>query len=432
MSGRREAQVKARIALPPVNDDERAPARPDAVPERESAPLRLPSEEEFLYRGMFANAIWGIFQTTADGRYLNANPALARIYGYASPQAMLEALTDIGRQLYVDPDRREEFMRLMQQKGYIAGFESPVYRRDGSVIWISETCREVRSSTGAFLYFEGTVEDITQRKAAEKELLVAKDLAEVASRTKSAFLANMSHELRTPLNAVLGFAEVLQKEMYGPVGDDRYRGYVANIHASAQHLLEVINSILDMTKIESGHFEIVEQDIELRPIMTASEQLVADSAQKRNIRFQVLHPIRPIRLNADPIRLKQIILNLLSNAIKFTPGGQSVVMSAWVRPDGSFALQVADTGIGMRLEDIEKALEPFQQVDSSLARRYEGTGLGLSLTKSMVELHGGTLSIDSTPAMGTTVTVTLPAARVLEGGSAPVSLSPCQGENPVD
>jgi len=420
--------VAAKLVLHSVNDDRIDDAPAVFEPPGEAAPLRLPSEEEYLYRGMFANAIWGMFQTTADGRYLNANPALARIYGYPSPAAMLEAVTDIGRQLYVDPGRRDEFMRLMQLKGYVAGFESPVYRRDGSVIWIAETCREVRSSTGAFLYFEGAVEDVTQRKNAEKELLVAKDLAEVASRTKSAFLANMSHELRTPLNAVLGFAEVLQKEIYGPVGDARYRDYVGSIHASARHLLDLINSILDMTKIESGHFEIVEQEIALEPILAGCEQLVGDSAQKRNIRFQVLYPAWPIRLRADPIRLKQILVNLLSNAIKFTPSGQAVVMSAWIRPDGQCVLQVADTGIGMRQEDIAKALEPFQQVDSSLARRYEGTGLGLSLTKSMAEMHGGSLAIDSTPAMGTTVTILLPANRVLEGGSPPA----CQDEQSVE
>ena len=420
--------MPAKLVLYSVNDDRVDDAPAVREPPGEAAPLRLPSEEEYLYRGMFANAIWGMFQTTADGRYLNANPALARIYGYPSPAAMLEAVTDIGRQLYVDPLRRDEFVRLMQHKGYVAGFESPVYRRDGSVIWISETCREVRSSTGGFLYFEGAVEDVTQRKNAEKELLVAKDLAEVASRTKSAFLANMSHELRTPLNAVLGFAEVLQKQAYGPIGDERYRDYVGSIHASAQHLLDLINSILDMTKIEAGYFEIVEQEIDLEPILAGCEQLVADSAQKRNIHFQVLHPARPVQLRADPVRLKLILLNLLSNAIKFTPPGQSVVMSAWVRPDGSFALQVADTGIGMRQEDVAKALEPFQQVDASLARRYEGTGLGLSLTKSMAELHGGSLAIDSTPAMGTTVTILLPADRVLQGGAPPT----CQDEQSVE
>jgi len=373
------------------------------------------AEEDHLYRGMFANAIWGMFQTTADGRYLSANPALARIYGYASAREMLEAVTDIGSQLYVEPGRRDEFVRLMQQKGYVAGFESQVRRKDGSAIWISETCREVRSTTGEFLYFEGMVEDVSHRKTAERELLVARDLAEAASRTKSAFLANMSHELRTPLNAILGFSEVLQKEIYGRVGDPRYSGYIGNIHDSAQHLLDLINSILDMTRIDAGYFELLEQDVDVNAMLDGCEQMVVDTAHKRGVLFSVQYPSRPIVLRADPARMKQLVLNLLSNAVKFTPKGRAVSASAWLRPDGQFVLQVADNGIGMRPDEIGTALQPFQQIDHSLARRYEGMGLGLSLAKALAEMHQGALTIDSCPSMGTTVTVTLPSRRVVAG-----------------
>lgn len=368
-------------------------------------------DQAALYRGMFEHAIWGIFQTTSTGHYLAANAALARIYGYASPDAMLEALTDIGRQLYVDPARRDEFIRLMKRDGVVSAFESQVYRADGAVIWISESCREVRTGAGELLYYEGTVEDITERKRAERDLQAAKEQAEAASRAKSSFLANMSHELRTPLNAILGFSEILRDQLLGPLGDERYREYAGDIHGSGKHLLEVINDILDLTKIEAGHLELDEQPVDVVSILAACERFVADGARRSGIGLRVEPPETDLCLRVDPVRLKQILLNLLSNAIKFTPEGE-VALTTGYSDDGDFCFRIADTGIGMSADDISKALLPFQQIDTSLARRYEGTGLGLSLTKSLVELHGGTLHLASEPRRGTVVTVVLPRWRI--------------------
>ena len=365
------------------------------------------------YRSMFENAVWGIFQTTPDGHYLNANPALARIYGYDTPAEMLAALTDIGRQLYVDPIRRDAFIRMMSENGTVSGFESQVYRRDGEIIWISESCRAVRRADGELLYYEGTVEEVTARKEAERELRVAKEQAEAASRAKSIFLANMSHELRTPLNAVLGFAEILRDELYGPLGDPRYAEYVRDIHDSGKHLLSVINHILDLVKVEAGHMQLDEQPVDVDNILATCERLMVDAAASRGVRFIVTHPDRPVMLRLDATRLKQILLNLLSNAIKFTPRGRRVELDSGRSSGGEFLFRVADQGIGMSAEDVAKAQQPFQQVDSSLARRYEGTGLGLTLTKSLVELHGGRLIIESAPGRGTTVTAAFPAERIV-------------------
>ncbi|MCC7045597.1 MAG: PAS domain S-box protein [Alphaproteobacteria bacterium] len=368
---------------------------------------------QLLYRDMFEHAVWGLFQTTADGQYLSANAALARIYGYDSPQELLRVMTDIGRQLYVEPGRRDEFVRLLRAEGRVAGFESRVYRRDGSIIWISESCREVQDSTGATLYFEGTVEEITQRKTAEAELHRAKELAEAASKAKSVFLANMSHELRTPLNAILGFSEVLDEGLFGPLGDPRYGDYVHGIHSSAKHLLDLINGILDLIRVEAGSLEIAERDFDVSEIMSSCKGLLAETARLRDVELEMVLPPQPVVLRADPVRVKQILLNLLSNAVKFTTPGKSIRASTAFGPDGGFLLRVADTGIGMRKEDIAKALQPFEQVDNSLSRRYEGTGLGLSLSKSLAEVHGGALLMDSKPGAGTTVTVRLPAWRVI-------------------
>jgi PAS domain S-box-containing protein len=372
--------------------------------------VRRHEEQAELYRGMFEHAVWGIFQTTENGHYLAANAALARIYGYASPDTMLSALTDIGRQLYVDPRRRDDFVRLMKEDGHVASFESQVYRRDGHIIWISESCREVRSASDEFLYYEGTVEDITVRKTAEWELKAAKDQAEAANKAKSAFLANMSHELRTPLNAILGFSEILRDELLGPLGDARYREYAGDILGSGKHLLEVINDILDLTKIETGNLELDEQQVDVESILAACERFFAESVRRSGIALRVVAPEDEVSLRADPTRLKQILLNLLSNAVKFTPAG-SVTLTTGCDHDGGFFFRVADTGIGMSEEHMAKALLPFQQIDNSLARRYEGTGLGLTLTKSLAELHDGSLTLESALGRGTTVTIRLPAWR---------------------
>jgi PAS domain S-box-containing protein len=389
---------------------------PMKAPDTSSSAIDLRPLETHHYRSMFENAIWGIFQTTSDGHYLTANPALARIYGYDTPAEMLIALTDIGHQLYVDPTRRDAFIRMMNENGIVSGFESQVYRRDGAIIWISESCRAVRNADGDLLYYEGTVEEVTTRKEAERELRVAKEQAEAASKAKSIFLANMSHELRTPLNAVLGFAEILREQLYGPLGDERYKEYVCDIHDSGKHLLNVINDILDLAKVEAGHLHLDEQPMDVGNSLATCERLIADTAVLRGILFEVAYPATAVTLRLDATRLKQILLNLLSNAIKFTPRGKRVALSTGWSGDGGFFFRVVDEGIGMSAEDIVTAQQPFQQIDSSLARRYEGTGLGLTLTKSLIELHRGTLDIESMPGRGTTVTASFPAERVISHG----------------
>jgi signal transduction histidine kinase len=276
----------------------------------------------------------------------------------------------------------------------------------------------VRSGDGRLLFYEGTVEEITDRKRAEAELRAAKDQAEQASRAKSAFLNTISHELRTPLNAVLGFAEVLRDQLFGPLGNARYNDYVRDIHKSGSHLLDIINDILDLTRIESGHLALAEQVIDVSDVINESERMMADVARERRIAIEIALPAPSFEIDADPRRLKQILTNLLSNAIKFSPEGSRVAVSAARSVDGTCELVVADRGIGMSAPDLNRALRPFEQVDNALARRFEGTGLGLTLTKSLTELHGGTLSIESAPGKGTTVTVRLPAARVIQNAAA--------------
>ena len=244
------------------------------------------------------------------------------------------------------------------------------------------------------------------------DLRLARDEARGADRAKSEFLAAMSHELRTPLNAVIGFSEVIKSETFGPVGNVQYRDYANDIHDSGQHLLGLINDILDLSKIESGIEEIFEDTIDILAVVRATMKLVTHRAEQDGIKLdmELREPLPALR--ADARKLKQILVNLLSNAVKFTPAGGEVTLRVWCRKDSGYVFQIADTGIGIALKNIPKALSRFGQIDADLNRQFEGTGLGLPLTKALVEQHGGSLDLQSELGVGTTVTVRFPAERI--------------------
>jgi two-component system cell cycle sensor histidine kinase PleC len=256
--------------------------------------------------------------------------------------------------------------------------------------------------------------DISDRETAQEALRHAKEQAELADRSKSQFLANMSHELRTPLNAIIGFSEIMTDRLFGPLGDARYEEYARDIRESGRHLLMLINDILDLSKIEARQATLREEQVSLAEVVDACVRLVDDRAQRGNLSLAIADFDAFPPIWADRVKLKQILLNLLSNAIKFTPAGGSVGLSGARGPDGSLIVRVTDTGIGMRAQDIPSALQPFRQVESSLSRKHEGTGLGLPLTKAIIEMHGGTLAIASVPGEGTTVSFTIPAERVID------------------
>ena len=254
--------------------------------------------------------------------------------------------------------------------------------------------------------------EVAAHKKTEAELRRAKDEAEWATRAKSEFLANMSHELRTPLNAVIGFSDVMRAGIFGPVGDSRYREYLDNIHTSGEHLLSLINDILDIAKIEAGEFELHEEAVDVVSAAETCLTLVRPRADKGGVRLEADLPNGLPHLRADERRLKQILMNLLSNGVKFTPEGGAVKVSAEVASEDGFVLRVSDTGVGMDADGVIAAMEPFRQVDGSLARKEEGTGLGLPLTHHLVEAHQGSMTIESTPGAGTTVSVFFPRHRL--------------------
>jgi signal transduction histidine kinase len=256
--------------------------------------------------------------------------------------------------------------------------------------------------------------EVRQRRRVEHELRAAKDQAEIANRTKSEFLAMISHELRTPLNAILGFSEILSSEMFGKLGDSKYRGYAEDIMSSGEHLLGLINNILDLSKVEAREFELDDEELDISEAINEALRFVADKAKEMKISVKTDIPAYLPLLRADERAIRQILINLLSNAVKFTPERGRVIVGAEIGGNGSFVLSVSDTGIGIPADHIERVLQPFAQVDTSLARKFEGTGLGLPLTKSLVELHGGILELDSRPDEGTTVRVIFDRSRVVE------------------
>jgi signal transduction histidine kinase len=244
-----------------------------------------------------------------------------------------------------------------------------------------------------------------------QRLQVAKIAAETANRMKSEFLANMSHELRTPLNAIIGFSELIESRMFGPLAE-RYRDYARNILTSGKHLLGLINEVLDLSKLEAGQFALHDEGIDLLHVVGMSMQFVEPQARKSNIELSHVVDERVRFIRADERRMRQAITNLLSNAVKFTPPAGSVRVVC-ARTDKGLSIIVSDTGVGMAPIDIPKALEPFHQIDSRLSRNHDGTGLGLPIAKHLIELHGGSLRISSEVNAGTTVTISLPGERIL-------------------
>ena len=237
--------------------------------------------------------------------------------------------------------------------------------------------------------------------------------AREASMAKSAFLANMSHELRTPLNAILGFSEIMMDQLLGPISNPRYRSYSADIHSSGRHLLGIINDILDLAKIESGKMSLDDaEEFALVPALSASLVMLKGLGEKHGVTVQGQWDDENIRLIAVQRMVRQIVINLVGNAIKFTPRGGSVILSGAPGADGGYTLNVLDNGIGMNDSEMANALIPFGQNRPKMAVQQEGTGLGLPLAKAMVELHGGSLTLESEPNRGTRVTLRFPANRV--------------------
>ena len=254
---------------------------------------------------------------------------------------------------------------------------------------------------------------VVERNEALEQLADAMEGMEIASRAKTEFLASMSHELRTPLNSIIGFSEIIKNEVFGAIDNPRYREYMQDIHGSGQHLLELINDILDVSKVEAGAMELVDEHLDIDGAITDAMRVVQGRAEDGQITLSASISVDLPELVADRVRVKQILLNLLSNAVKFTPSGGAVTVSAFIDEDRSMVVSVTDTGHGIAEDEIQEILEPFTQAKSGQAKRQEGTGLGLYLSKTLMKEHGGTLKIESELGHGTTVTIRFPKGRIM-------------------
>ncbi len=370
-------------------------------------------EAEQRFRAIFENSVSGIYQISADGRFISANMSLAEILGYGTPGELMGSVTDIGAQLYVRPDERREFVQQLLFEGRVAGHEAEIKRKDGKPMWLMQNARVVRSEKGGVEYYEGSVWDVTERKEAEEAMRHARIQAEISSRTRMEFLANMSHELRTPLNAVIGFSEIIKDEVMGPIEVKVYKEYAQDIYDSGNYLLKIISEILEVSKIETGNRELNVSNFRLVRALKACVTIMGTRIEQAGVEFKINLPEELPELLAEELGFKQIMLNLIGNAIKFTPQGGKVTVAAALDTDGRMVIDIIDTGIGMSAEEIKKALQPFGKVDTSFSGMKAGTGLGLTIVESLVRLHGGEFTLISQKGAGTTARVIMPASRVL-------------------
>ena len=380
-------------------------------------------------RGILDSMVDAVVTIDARSRIETFNPAAERLFGFAEAEVVGKSVNILlPESLHADHDRSMAGYR-PEAGSRIIGSDREVLavRRDGSTFPITLAVSVVRledesgsgGEKGGQSVFVGVIRDITKRKQQEAELLASKSQAEMANRAKSEFLANMSHELRTPLNAIIGFSEILDSEFFGKL-NDRQKACAKDIHDSGKHLLDIVNAVLDMSKIEAGRYELTEEVVDPADALAQCLMMVRDRAQDARVDLRngiadgAAGELPAVWL--DRRAFKQVVLNLLSNAVKFTPDGGRVTLAARVEEDGSLAVSVADTGIGIAPEFMEHLFQPFRQAENTVSRSFEGTGLGLSISKNLMELHGGSLSCASTPGIGTTMTARFPAERTVKPG----------------
>ena len=357
-----------------------------------------------------------IWETDPDLIITSVSQRITEVLGYHPRELIGRSLLTLA----TDPSDCEALRNRFAQHSPFRDQHFEATTRDGEPkLFLLSAVPVFSSVTGALTGFRGTASDITELNRRELSLRAAKEMAEMASRAKTEFLANMSHELRTPLNAIIGFTEIMKMELLGPMGNQQYFGYASDIHDSARHLLGLINDILDVSKIEAGKATLIEEEVSLDRVFDSVMRLVRERAQRAEVKLvtDIQEALPPFL--GDERKLKQILINLLSNAVKFTAPGGRAELNVRIDDAGDLVVKVIDNGIGIAPQDIERVMEPFGQVDSRLSRRYSGTGLGLPLSRSLTELHGGTLTLESEPGKGTTVTVRLPGSRFLPQSPEP-------------
>ncbi len=372
--------------------------------------LRLNEQRFRDYAEIASDWFWS---TDAEFRFTYFSKRLTEATGLKREELLGKTQRDLGRGNLTEEDWYSHLADLRGHRPF-RDFRYKHTSADGREVWWATSGKPIFDARGEFTGYRGTGRNITAEMESQETLRLAKEEAELASRAKSEFLANMSHELRTPLNAVIGFAEVIKTDVEDRFDKLRYREYAGEIVTAGQHLLGLISDILDLSKIEAGRVELFEESIDVSETIRSCLVLMREKARSGSVTLEQDVPAILPALRADDRMLKQILVNLLSNAVKFTPPGGTVAVKAWCHQRDGYVLQVSDTGIGMSLDDIPKAMTRFVQLEGQFNRKYEGTGLGLPLTKSLIELHGGSMDLQSELGVGTRITVRFPAERIVQ------------------
>ncbi len=405
-------QLQSFMLSPVIGDDDEMlwvdmQSRPPATEQK--AIERERDDAISMFTTVFDVSDVGITVTDHHGRFVRINDAFIRQTGWEPIDLMGEELTKI-----IPSDQHElawqrHKLALDEEKKNFG--EILILKKDGSGMNVMVTSVIMELSNGRSFRIT-TIVDVTELKQIERDLRKAKDEADEANMAKSAFLANMSHELRTPLNAIIGFSEMMMNGTLGVIENENYVEYLGDIKFSAQHLLHIINDVLDMSKIEAGKMPLDEESINLAGLLDSVRRLMTTKAEENNISIELNVADDLPKLRGDERLIRQVFLNLLSNAVKFSkPSGEVTIA---IRYDHQLMIDMIDNGIGIPQDQIDEVIEPFGQVSDPRVNKGQGTGLGLPIAKAMMDMHGGSLSIQSETDKGTTVTCTFPASRVIQ------------------
>jgi PAS domain S-box-containing protein len=383
----------------------------DVTPMREMTELLKNTNRQM--NAILENAPVGIFLKDKEGNFTLTNPAICQFIGGTKEQILGRKIEDLynGEQLQKFQCTDRQVYSTKMPISYESRTIAP-----GRILDVKIYKFPIFDELGEVVGLGGIEVDITEHKHIQRELLIAKEQADQANRSKSDFLANMSHEIRTPLNAILGFSEILSSEVFGPIGSERYKVYARDIFQSGSHLLDLISDILDLSKIEAGRLDLAEDVLDLKEAVGGSLNVVSNIASEKGVKLAVSTTIRAV-VSADRRAVHQVLINLLSNAVKFTPSKGEVVMSVKDQSDGTLTIMVHDTGIGIPDKDLESVFEVFTQLKSSNTSDHSGSGIGLAIVKQLCDAMGWSIDLQSELGKGTLVSLTLPASSVIKSNS---------------